>query len=168
VKWVDEAEYPGLDEDTRRLLNDRANRSLSLERVDASGNITWTEKNLMRVVDDKQYWTGPKGGWLEVGPLTYKGRKGKLFRRGPVDEKASCLKEGEKNPCNAEPGKICLIETFLPDDLPERIANRNNPLMCYRWTIFACDGSYPLRLKGETNNDFDRICVGAIVEAIRD
>ena len=40
--------------------------------------------------------------------------------------------------------------------------------MCYRWTIFACDGSYPLRLKGETNNDFDRICVGAIVEAIRE
>lgn len=167
VKWVDEAKYFGTDPDTNRLPNDRANRSLNLDRVDGNGNVLWTEKNLVRELDGKAYWSGPRGGWSEIGPHTVNGRHGALLRRVPINEPVTCLKAGEKNPCYAREGKVCLIETFFSDDLADRIFKKNNPLMCYRWTTFSCDGTYSWKIRGETEGDFN-ICVGAIVATAKD
>lgn len=167
IKWVDEAEYPGRDPDTDRLPNDRANRALSFERFDSAGNTIWTETNLVRAVEGRSFWTGPRGGWLEVATTESSGRKGLLLRRGNVNESVSCLAQGEKNPCGALAGDVCLLEAFVPSDIDKKLKERNNPLMCYRWATFKCDGTFPVKLGGKAATAFD-VCVGAIVDAVTD
>lgn len=166
VKWVDEAEYPGVDRETNRLPNDRANRALSFEKIDSGGNAVWTESNLVRVLEGRSYWTGSKGGWLEVGKVDVGGRQGMLLRRGFVGEKVECLRPGESNRCGAGPGDLCLLETLIPTDVDKLVNDKNNPSMCYRWTSFKCDGSFPVKIGGKSSGPFD-VCVGAIVDAAR-
>jgi hypothetical protein len=156
VKWVDEAAYSAVDRETGRWPNDKANRSLSLVRDDTDGTGLWVEQNLLRFLEGKAYWQLPgEAGWTEIVRNSDKiipGVRGTLLRRQDPEN------------CDARTGRRTLLETFLPNDLRERLASGRGWRMSYRWVSFDCSIGVPLGLP--QNNPPFSIYVGQVVKAV--
>ena len=106
-------------------------------------------------MDGKAYWNGQKGGWLEVGETVINVVSGKLLRRGLINESATCIKDVKQNRRHVGPGKLCIIVTLIPGNLDKRNIKNRNHNMLFRWISFSCNGSYPLRVHGESSEPFN-------------
>jgi hypothetical protein len=137
VKWVDESAYSAVDRQTGRWPNDRANRALSIARVDASGTPIWLEQNLLRVDGNRIYWQPPPtDGWTEVvGASTQvvPGQTGALLRRNFQE-------------CDSVRNLRTFLEVFLPINLDDLIGKEGRGVqMCYRKAYFGCEENFPTR-----------------------
>jgi hypothetical protein len=158
VKWIDESAYSAVNRETGRWPNDRANRILTVLAVDSDGTPLWEERDLLRADGDIITWQGQTtGGWTEIvgaSPDVVPGKTGALLRRQDPDQRCE------------QTGKRRLLETFLPVDLPDRLNDRDEVQMRFRWSYFDCAEKTPL----EFQRDYTpfSICVGATVRAAKD